>query len=341
VADIKISQLPQLLNANTNPTDSLPIVDSVAGQTKQITLAQLDARWQALPSGGTAGQVLTKNSGAPNDASWTTITKATIGLGNVNNTADLDKPISVAVQTALNAKANTTALALKADKTYVDAELLLKENKLPSGIDGEVLTLVSGVPTWQPGGGGGGGAVSSVFGRTGAVTAQTGDYTKAQVGLGNVDDTADLDKPISNATQSALNAKQDSLPAGSDGQVLTLVSGVPAWQPSSSAAPSITGTRAAPGTVTAAGGVSFSGTAYENIKFLNSNGGAITVTANPRIQAGTNVGQKLKLIGRSATDTFRLDDGNGLSLNGTWISNENSILTLFWDGAEWVEENRR
>ncbi|MGK3945516.1 hypothetical protein ABK046_45140, partial [Streptomyces caeruleatus] len=29
--------------------------------------------------------------------------------------------------------------------------------------------------------GGGGGAVSSVFGRTGAVTAQTGDYTVSQV----------------------------------------------------------------------------------------------------------------------------------------------------------------
>lgn len=38
--------------------------------------------------------------------------------------------------------------------------------------------------TWGPGScgsGGGGGAVSSVFGRTGAVTAQTGDYTAAQV----------------------------------------------------------------------------------------------------------------------------------------------------------------
>jgi len=32
--------------------------------------------------------------------------------------------------------------------------------------------------------------VSSVFGRTGAITAQSGDYTKAQVGLGNVENTA-------------------------------------------------------------------------------------------------------------------------------------------------------
>jgi len=35
-----------------------------------------------------------------------------------------------------------------------------------------------------------GGAVTSVFGRTGAVTAQTGDYTPTQVGLGNVTNDA-------------------------------------------------------------------------------------------------------------------------------------------------------
>ena len=32
--------------------------------------------------------------------------------------------------------------------------------------------------------------------------------TKAQVGLGNADDTSDLDKPISRATQAALDGKQ-------------------------------------------------------------------------------------------------------------------------------------
>src|SRR5690606_32350951 len=35
--------------------------------------------------------------------------------------------------------------------------------------------------------------------------------TKAQVGLGNVDNTSDFDKPISNATQTALNGKQAKL----------------------------------------------------------------------------------------------------------------------------------
>lgn len=40
------------------------------------------------------------------------------------------------------------------------------------------------------------------------------EVTKAQVGLGNVDNTSDLNKPISTATQTALNAKQDTLTAG-------------------------------------------------------------------------------------------------------------------------------
>jgi hypothetical protein len=71
---------------------------------------------------------------------------------------------------------------------------------------------------------GGTGAVSSVFGRTGAVTAQTGDYTKAQVGLGNVDNTPDAAKPISTATQSALNGK---MPAVAGSGVLKLSSGAP------------------------------------------------------------------------------------------------------------------
>lgn len=40
----------------------------------------------------------------------------------------------------------------------------------------------NGSVAWEAGGGGGGGAVSSVFGRTGNVTAQSGDYTAAEVG---------------------------------------------------------------------------------------------------------------------------------------------------------------
>lgn len=54
---------------------------------------------------------------------------------------------------------------------------------------------------------GAGGGVVSFNGRTGKVVPADGDYTKAQVGLGNVDNTSDESKPISTATQTALNTK--------------------------------------------------------------------------------------------------------------------------------------
>lgn len=51
------------------------------------------------------------------------------------------------------------------------------------------------------------GAVISFNGRSGTVTSQAGDYTAAMVGLGNVNNTSDADKPLSTAMQSALNSK--------------------------------------------------------------------------------------------------------------------------------------
>ena len=51
--------------------------------------------------------------------------------------------------------------------------------------------------------------VTSVNTRTGTVTLD-----KSDVGLGNVDNTSDADKPISTATQTALNAKVGSVTTG-------------------------------------------------------------------------------------------------------------------------------
>lgn len=57
---------------------------------------------------------------------------------------------------------------------------------------GDLYEKINGIYTIVPVPGGGGGAVSSVFGRTGAVTAQAGDYNATQVGLGNVTNDAQL-----------------------------------------------------------------------------------------------------------------------------------------------------
>jgi len=61
---------------------------------------------------------------------------------------------------------------------------------------------------------GGGGAVDSVNGQTGVVV-----LTKSDIGLGNVNNTSDLNKPISTATQTALDLKQDEI-AGTDNRLI-------------------------------------------------------------------------------------------------------------------------
>ena len=72
-------------------------------------------------------------------------------------------------------------------------------------VDGYVLTWdeSQGKTVWGPPSGGGG-AVDSVNGQTGTVVLNKGD-----VGLGNADNTSDANKPISTATQTALDAKGD------------------------------------------------------------------------------------------------------------------------------------
>ena len=63
-----------------------------------------------------------------------------------------------------------------------------------------------------------------------ANTSNPHNVTKAQVGLGSVDNTSDLNKPISSATQNALNAKLDKPSVdATTGQILGQVDNTPTW----------------------------------------------------------------------------------------------------------------
>ncbi len=75
--------------------------------------------------------------------------------------------------------------------------------------------------------------------------------------------------------------------------------------------------------------------------FVNSSGGAVTVTANPQITAGTIIGQELEIIGTSDTNYPIFNDGNGLSLNGVVELKSYSAIRFIWDSSVWVETSRR
>ena len=100
----------------------------------------------------------------------------------------------------------------------------------------------------------------------------------------------------------------------------------------------VTGTRAAPTAITVTG-ITPGGYNIEMI-FVAGSGGAIDVTANPQIVAGTTTGQELNLVGTSDTNTVTLEHGNGLILNGTCELDSETVLNLLWDGTAWLEMSR-
>jgi len=65
--------------------------------------------------GSQAGQFL------KGDGNWTYVTSYDVGLGNVDNTSDANKPVSTATQTALNLKANLESPALTGTPTATTA----------------------------------------------------------------------------------------------------------------------------------------------------------------------------------------------------------------------------
>jgi len=77
-------------------------VPDLPGAKGDIVAADANKQWQRVAV-GTDGQVLKANSAAGEGVEWGTLDKNSLGLDQVDNTADLDKPISNAVQAALDA----------------------------------------------------------------------------------------------------------------------------------------------------------------------------------------------------------------------------------------------
>jgi Major tropism determinant N-terminal domain len=174
-------------------------VDNTADTAKPVSTAQqtaLNAKENTIAA-GTISQYYR------GDKTWATQDKASVGLANVDNTSDINKPVSTAQQAALNGKENTIAAGLisqyyRGDKTWATndkASVGLANVDNTSDASKPVSTAQQTALNLKAN------LASPAF--TGTPTG----ITATHVGLGNVDNTSDLAKPISTATQTALNLK--------------------------------------------------------------------------------------------------------------------------------------
>jgi hypothetical protein len=124
------------------------------------------------------------------------ITKSMVGLSNVDNTSDINKPISVATQNALGLKApliNPTFVGTVngITKSMVGLANVDNTSDINKPISAATQTeLELKAPLINP-----------------TFVGTVNGITKEMVGLSNVDNTSDINKPISVATQNALGLK--------------------------------------------------------------------------------------------------------------------------------------
>ena len=196
------------------------------------------------------------------------VTKAQVGLSNVDNTSDLNKPISTVTQTVLEAKVDKITGKGLSTEDYTTAE----KSKLAGIATGAQVNTVD-----------------SVVGRTGAVI-----LTKSDVGLSNVDNTSDVSKPISTATQTALDLKA------------TLAS------------PALTGNPTAPTASVGDNDISIATTAFVNAEIVND---AVLKTSDigaAKLPSGTTAQRPTPLEGMIRYNTTTL--GFEGYFNGSWQS---------------------
>ena len=116
-----------------------------------------------------------------------------VGLENVDNTSDLNKPVSTATQLALDATVSNLTETISELETIINSlgdTTITDLNTIINTLNEITLDLDAKAPLSNP-----------IF--TGTVSG----ITKNMVGLTYVDNTSDLNKPISTATQSALDEK--------------------------------------------------------------------------------------------------------------------------------------
>ena len=198
--------------ASNSATTATTKAGEASASASAANQAKLDAQAAAQQAaGGGEPTIIAGNTGQywRGDKTWQTLNSAVVGLGNVDNTSDANKPVSTAQQAALDGKA-------AASHTHADATT--SASGLMSGADKTKLNGVASGATANATDAQlrdrsthtGSQAISTVTGLQTALdgkvaTGHTHSYTAADVGLGNVNNTSDASKPISTAQQTALD----------------------------------------------------------------------------------------------------------------------------------------
>lgn len=176
-----------------------------------------------------------------------TLTKSDVGLSNVDNTSDVNKPVSSAQQIALDGKLDIVEKGANNGVAELDSTGKVPASQLPAYVDdvievanfvalpatgesGKIYVTIDDNKTYRWSGTVYAEISSSLaLGET-STTAFRGDHgktaydhsqtignphgvTATDVGLGNVDNTSDVNKPISNDTQTALDLKANAAEA--------------------------------------------------------------------------------------------------------------------------------
>jgi len=240
---IPANQLPPISVASTNVVGSQAAMLALSNATVGSIAVRTDvsknfilstagpsvlANWIELLTPGAPVQSVNGLTGAIQ------LSKSDINLANVDNTSDAAKPVSTATQNALNLKLNTNQVGVPNGTASLNALGKIPTDQIPAisfssvkvlGSQAEMLAqtnaligsvvirtdvnknyvLAQSDPTilanWvelltpAP-------PVQSVNGYVGNVS-----LTKADLGLGNVDNTGDINKPVSTPTQNALDLK--------------------------------------------------------------------------------------------------------------------------------------
>ncbi len=323
---------PGVISIDTSITQTrvANVTDTEIGYLDGVT-SSIQTQLDAKSTDSKAETLTNKTLTSPVINTPTGITKTDVGLANVDNTSDANKPVSTATQTALDAKLASsnaaTTYAPIASPTFTGTVVLPSDTSVGTvsstelgyvdGVTSSIQTQLNGKQATVAN-------VSDVEigyldGVTSAIQTQLDDkstasktetltnktltspvintptgITKTDVGLANVDNTTDANKPVSTATQTALDLKANL------------------------AGPTFTGTLSA-ADLTVSGNLTVNGTTTN----LNSTNLVIE--------------DKNIVLGDATTPTDTTADGGGITLKGATDKTFNWVdATDSWTSSEHI-----